>query len=121
MSSIGTLVAVTLDCPDPAKLAEFYQKALGWEVIYSDENSVFLSGDGGRLGLQRVDDYSPPDWPGQQRPQQLHLDIGVDDVDRARGALTELGATSAATQPGGDYWHVMLDPAGHPFCITASY
>jgi catechol 2,3-dioxygenase-like lactoylglutathione lyase family enzyme len=121
MSAIGTVVALTIDCPDPAALARFYEDALGWGVIYSDEHAVYLSGDGLRLGFQRVANYTPPDWPSQDVPQQLHLDIAVEDIAAAASRLAELGARPAPEQPGGENWHVMLDPAGHPFCLTTAY
>jgi catechol 2,3-dioxygenase-like lactoylglutathione lyase family enzyme len=122
MATIGTLVAVTVDCPDPAALASFYQNALGWELIYSDENTAYLS-DGGaiRIGFQKVTDFTPPEWPGQRLPQQLHLDVAVEDLDQAERQCTELGARKADVQPGDQHWRVMLDPAGHPFCLTTSY
>jgi catechol 2,3-dioxygenase-like lactoylglutathione lyase family enzyme len=122
MSAIGKLVAVTIDCPDPASLADFYENALGWEIIYSDENAAYLS-DGGnvRVGFQRVDNFTAPAWPGQSTPQQMHLDIGVDDIDAAEQKLIDLGAKRADDQPGGESWRVMLDPAGHPFCVTTSH
>ncbi|HEY2577785.1 MAG TPA: VOC family protein [Streptosporangiaceae bacterium] len=119
--SIGNLVAVTIDCSDPAHLAEFYKNLLGWEITYSDENAVYLSGSGMRLGFQRVENYTAPQWPGQDIPQQMHLDIAVENVEAARQKVIELGARSAPEQPGGDSWHVMLDPAGHPFDLTTAY
>lgn len=33
-------------------------------------------------------------------------------------AALRLGARRAAEQPDPDRWRVMLDPAGHPFCLT---
>ncbi|MQA98324.1 MAG: VOC family protein [Streptosporangiales bacterium] len=121
MTAIGSLVAFTIDCPDPEALARFYERALGMETIYSDEHAVYLAGEGLRLGFQKVDEYAPPDWPGQERPQQIHLDLAVTDLAGARERLAALGARDAAHQPGGDAWHVMLDPAGHPFCLTTAY
>lgn len=122
MSGVGRLVAVTIDCPDPAPLADFYKNALGWDIIYSDEYAAYLS-DGGslRVGFQRVADYTAPQWPSQESPQQMHLDIGVSNLDNAEERLVELGARRASEQPGGDDWRVMLDPVGHPFCVTVSY
>ena len=46
----------------------------------------------------------------------LHLDIEVDNLDEAVGAAVALGATQAAYQPQHDV-RVLLDPAGHPFCL----
>lgn len=114
------LYGITLDCPDPAKLAEFYQKLAGLAVAYSSETYVGLAGEGGlAIGFQKVqDEFRAPDWPGQSVPQQLHLDFTVDDLDKAEAEATALGATRASHQADPERWRVMLDPAGHPFCLA---
>ncbi|MGW6915853.1 VOC family protein [Kitasatospora sp. NPDC054939] len=116
------LCAITLDCADPVALAAFYQEATGLDPHpKSDAEFAGLNGaDGLFLGFQRVDGYRAPDWPGQTVPQQLHLDFTVDDLDEAEARLLELGATRANPQPQPDRWRVLLDPAGHPFCLTRS-
>jgi catechol 2,3-dioxygenase-like lactoylglutathione lyase family enzyme len=118
MSAIGTLAAVSLDCQDPAALADFYRQVTGWEVVFSSENFTYLAGsDGGvRLSFQRVPDHPRPSWPDSAK--QFHLDFSVPDLDKAEQQLLELGATKPDFQPGGDKWRVLLDPAGHAFCIT---
>lgn len=62
--------------------------------------------------------YTPPVWPGMaDAPQMMaHLDIAVDDLDAAVDYACSLGATQADHQPQDDV-RVMLDPAGHPFCL----
>jgi hypothetical protein len=47
---------------------------------------------------------------------QVHLDVGVRDVAQAVDDAVALGATVAAYQPQDDV-RVVLDPAGHPFCL----
>jgi catechol 2,3-dioxygenase-like lactoylglutathione lyase family enzyme len=119
MSSTTKLYGVALDCPDPAKLASFYSELTGLKVGYTSDSYVGLDGDGGpAIGFQQVADYRAPDWPGQEVPQQFHLDFAVDDLDAAQGKALGLGAVVAQTQPGGDRWRVLLDPAGHPFCLV---
>lgn len=119
MSSIAKLAAVTLDCDDPAALADFYRAVTGWEPLYSGDDFAYLGGDGDvRLGFQRIPDYTRPEWPGATK--QSHLDFGVADLAKAEAQLLELGATLPAFQPGGESWRVLLDPAGHPFCITTA-
>lgn len=122
MAVMGSLAAVTLDCPKPTDLANFYKEALGWQLIWSDENSAYLSPEDGsvRMGFQRVDGYRAPEWPKQDVPQQLHLDFSVQDLDAAEEALLKLGATRGETQAAPDRWRVLLDPVGHPFCITTA-
>jgi hypothetical protein len=53
-------------------------------------------------------------------PKQAHFDLGVDDLDTAQAELIALGATAPPTQPQPDRWRVLLDPAGHPFCISTA-
>jgi predicted enzyme related to lactoylglutathione lyase/catechol 2,3-dioxygenase-like lactoylglutathione lyase family enzyme len=107
-----------IDCPDPAALAGFYARLLGLEVRYQGDDGAWLGGDGplASLTFQRVDGYQPPEWPDPARPQQVHLDVLVDDVDAAEPQLLEIGGRSL---PGsGDGWRVYADPAGHPFCLV---
>ena len=47
---------------------------------------------------------------------QLHLDIGVDDLAEGEARALALGAVLASYQPQDDV-RVLLDPAGHPFCL----
>ena len=46
----------------------------------------------------------------------MHLDIGVTDLGATVAHATSLGARLAQFQPQEDV-RVMLDPAGHPFCL----
>jgi hypothetical protein len=48
----------------------------------------------------------------------MHLDLAVDDLDEAEAEALRLGAHRAAEQPAPDRWRVLLDPAGHPFCLS---
>ncbi|PZE34298.1 VOC family protein [Curtobacterium sp. MCPF17_031] len=117
---IGTLDVVVLDCPDTRALARFSAEVLGGEIVAFDEDwaEVVLPFAGYRplLACQRVDDYRAPDWPGQSVPQQVHLDVKVDDLDAGEQAVVAIGA--ATTGQGTDTFRVYLDPAGHPFCLV---
>ena len=118
--ALTKLYGVTLDCSDPAKLAEFYSQLTGLKVSYSTDEFAGLDGDGGpAVGFQKVADFQAPQWPGQDRPQQFHLDFSVEDLDAAEEWVLGLGAVRADEQPGQN-WRVYLDPAGHPFCLAAS-
>jgi hypothetical protein len=57
-------------------------------------------------------------WPPVQNRQQMmiHLDIGVEDLDAGVAWALEIGATLAGHQPQ-EGLRVLLDPAGHPFCL----
>jgi hypothetical protein len=119
-SRVGFLGSVSIDCPDPDALARFYQALLGLEEAHAtqDRGVVVLSGAGPMLALMRVDTYVPPSWPDGPQHQQMHLDVGVEDLDSAVPAAIALGATEAAHQPAPNLWRVLLDPVGHPFCLS---
>jgi hypothetical protein len=114
---------VVLDCPDPLALAQFYGSLLGGDLeVDGDEPDwvVLVVEPGRRVAFQQVEDYAPPTWPTGEQPQQLHLDLTVEDIDVAEPAVLELGARRPQFQPGlvdGDSFRVYLDPAGHPFCL----
>ena len=116
-----TFTDVILDCPDPWKLAEFYGELLGWEINTetSRQDWVYLRNAGVTLSFQRVQDYQPPRWPGQEHPQQFHLDFEVDEFAPEHERVSKLGATLQGSFVGeaGYGWKVYTDPAGHPFCL----
>ncbi|MHC6219838.1 VOC family protein [Arthrobacter sp. MMS24-S77] len=115
--AIARFPVVVLDCPDPKTLAEFYSALLEWKIERNDDNWWSVRAEhGDSLAFQRVDSYTPPQWPGQDVPQQMHLDVTVDDLDAAEASVLELGATKHEYQPGTSF-RVFLDPAGHPFCL----
>jgi len=118
--SSAQLRGVTVDCDDPQSLARFYRELTGMTVGFSsDEYVVLTSNSGTAIGFQRVDSYRAPQWPNQRFPQQLHLDFAVEDLDAAVALMLSLGATRPEHQPGGGRYRVLLDPAGHPFCLLA--
>ncbi len=68
--------------------------------------------------FQETAGYRAPVWPpadGAQRPM-MHLDVQVGDLDSAVAEAIDLGATLAGHQPQ-KHVRVLLDPAGHPFCL----
>jgi hypothetical protein len=118
--SSAQLRGVTADCDDPQSLARFYQELTGMSMGFSSDEYVALTGGSGiSIGFQRVENYRAPQWPDQQTPQQLHLDFAIEDLDAAVDLMLSLGATRPEHQPGGDRYRVLLDPAGHPFCLLA--
>lgn len=120
-----------LDAVDHRALAEFYRQLLGFEYRAGDEPG---SGDGHhwlvlhhpsgepRLAFQRVAALVPSTWPDGDVPQQLHLDLTVEDVAEldaqheralALGARLLLDRSDDPEEP----LRVYADPARHPFCI----
>lgn len=123
MSDLTFRVSSTvLGAPDPRLLGAFYRDLLGWEIREEEPEWVVLKPTGGTTGLafQLEEAHVPPTWPAGPGDQQMqaHLDIGVPDLAAGVRRASELGATEATFQPQDDV-RVMLDPAGHPFCLFA--
>jgi catechol 2,3-dioxygenase-like lactoylglutathione lyase family enzyme len=114
------LFAVTLDCPDPRSLASFYRGFLGGHLTASNDDFVVLTLPGAamRLDFQRVTNSAAAPWPSPTAARRLHLDFVVDDLDEREQRVSALGASRADSQPGGGRFRVMVDPAGHPFCLA---
>ncbi|HEU5473035.1 MAG TPA: VOC family protein [Actinophytocola sp.] len=123
MTGIARMHAIVLDAPDTRRLAEFYRDLIGWEIVYADppeEGGWTTLSDGGgvRISFQYAPDHRPPAWPDPERPQQMHIDVHVADLDEAERRVLELGATKTEVQPSTEgTFRVYLDPAGHPFCL----
>jgi catechol 2,3-dioxygenase-like lactoylglutathione lyase family enzyme len=116
---------VCLDCADADELAQFYSTLLGWEITARDgADWITMRNPAGGVGLnfQAEAWYEPPVWPEQPGAQtkMLHFEILVDDMEAAVAYAVAVGARIAPHQPedrAQDELRVMLDPAGHPFCL----
>ena len=116
------LRSTVLGTPDPRGLASFYRALLDWDLIEEEDEWVVLkpqgNPDGTGLSFQLEDRHVRPTWPAGEGDQQmqLHLDIAVDDLGEGEARALALGAVQASYQPQDDV-RVLLDPAGHPFCL----
>jgi hypothetical protein len=117
--AVARRVFVSLDCADATPLAEFWAAILGGEIMFATATgTVGVRTDSIWLTCIEVPDHRPPTWPEAGTPKQIHLDLAVRDLETAVVEAERLGATLAAAQPAPDQWRVLLDPAGHPFCLT---
>jgi catechol 2,3-dioxygenase-like lactoylglutathione lyase family enzyme len=112
---------VAVEAPDPAALGRFYARLLEWPIVFEEAGTTVVGVPGGEsfMVFQAAAGYQPPRWPpaeGEQRPM-LHLDFQVGDLDEAVAEAVALGATLSLTQPQQNV-RVLLDPAGHPFCLV---
>ena len=111
---------VVLEAPDARALSRFYSELLGWEVAKDDPQEAAIGPSDGvaYLAFQTSPDYERPVWPNREVSQQMmmHLDFEVTDLEAAVAHALELGAQEAAHQPQTNV-RVLLDPAGHPFCL----
>lgn len=114
------VASTVLGSPSARDLARFYEQLLGWEGTTDQDDWVVLRSPDGvkRLSFQTETDHVPPVWPAGPHDQQMmmHLDVAVEDLEAGVAWALELGATLAAQQPQDDV-RVVLDPAGHPFCL----
>jgi catechol 2,3-dioxygenase-like lactoylglutathione lyase family enzyme len=122
-AGIARFGAVALDCPDPEALARFYSALTGWPPHRPYDSDVWIQldppdGHGAVLAFQKVSGYRPPEWPGQDVPQQLHIDFDVSDLDEGERQVLAIGARKHEVQPAPQNFRVFVDPAGHPFCLV---
>ena len=104
---------VTIDCKDPHRLAEFWSRALQWEVLGDFGEFVFLGREGHtpNLGLQRVPEP-------KANKNRVHIDLHGEPRAEAASRLQRLGATFVAEHTGpGLAWIVLEDPEGNEFCV----
>jgi catechol 2,3-dioxygenase-like lactoylglutathione lyase family enzyme len=111
---------VVLDAPSGPELAHFYADLLGWEIASEGADGAAIAPREGvaYISFQTSAGYVPPVWPNVEGAQQmmLHLDFEVSDLAASVEHARQLGARQADFQPQ-DNVRVMLDPAGHPFCL----
>lgn len=109
----GRLELVAFDAADIAGLASFYAQLTGWQRAADDDDwKSIRSPEGHEVAFQPAPDHVLPVWPGQERPQQVHLDLLVDGIEDAAARAESLGATRLGK---GESWITLADPAGHPF------
>jgi catechol-2,3-dioxygenase len=113
MTVTAELELVALDAADIETLSSFYTALTGATVVKQVPDWITIRLPAGpEIAFQAAPDHVAPQWPGQARPQQLHLDLLVDGLGAATARALELGATRLAD---GASWVTLADPAGHPF------
>jgi len=134
MSQFPVLLHTAIDARDCRQLGEFYRHLLGLryregEAPPTDGSPddadwlVLLDEDGNRvLTIQEKKDTTPPTWPAEDVPIQMHMDFKVptvEDPERHRERAEELGARLLydRSRDEGEPLYVLADPAGHPFCL----
>jgi catechol 2,3-dioxygenase-like lactoylglutathione lyase family enzyme len=113
MTQVSVLDIAIFDAPDIDKEGTFYAELTGWDVVRQDADRFAVRAPNGQeIEFQRAPDHVAPQWPGQQLPQQFHLDLQVTDPAAQAERAIGLGATHLRD---GESWITMADPAGHPF------
>src|SRR4029079_18334677 len=113
MTQVSVLDIAIFDAPDIEKEGRFYAELTGWDVVRQDAaGSGLRAPNGQEIEFQRAPDHVAPRWPGQELPQQFHLDLQVADPKAQAERAIGLGATHLRDV---ETWITMADPAGHPF------
>jgi len=113
MTTTAHLDLAIFDAADIDEVGSFYAALTGWDVVRRDADRFGVRApDGQEIEFQRAPDHVAPRWPGQEYPQQFHLDLQTDDPGAAAERAVGLGATRLAEGP---TWITLADPAGHPF------
>ena len=101
-------------------MSTFWADLLGGEIPFTREDIGVVKLDHLLLTAMRVENYVAPTWPAGSVPKQGHIDLEVDDLDDAERLALLLGAVRAQFQPEPESHRVLVDPAGHPFCLSLS-
>lgn len=110
---------VVFDAADLASESSFWAGVLGGRVDAEDDWHMVFVDDQPRVGVQLAPSHVAPEWP-DGTPQQIHLDLWVDEFGAAHDTVMALGAkllklVEDIESP--DNYQVYADPAGHPFCL----
>ena len=115
-----TRLIIVFDAADLDAESAFWAGVLGGRVVAENGWRSVVDAEGDwRIGVQFAPDHTPPDWP-HGNPQQIHLDLHVDDLASAHDEVLALGARllqAAVDLTATEGHQVYADPAGHPFCI----
>jgi predicted enzyme related to lactoylglutathione lyase len=110
---------LVFDAADLSAESTFWSELLGGTVDEDDDWHMISVNGEPRLGIQLAPNHVAPEWP-DGTPQQMHLDLYVDDVKAAHDEVMGLGARllkPADNISSAEGFQVYADPAGHPFCL----
>lgn len=111
---------IVFDTDDLHAESAFWAGLLGGHVFEEDNwHSVIDAAGEWRIGVQLAPNHARPDWPNGI-PQQVHLDLHVENPRAAHEEAISLGARLLQSAPdfeANEGHQVYSDPAGHPFCI----
>ena len=116
------LDTITIDCreEDIPDMIRFYAQLTGFEPeVYKGETMPTLLGKSIAISFFPVNHYDAPTFPSPAVGRQIHLDLYVTDLPAAIEFARSIGAKDSSRQFHPSY-HIMLDPAGHPFCLTTN-
>jgi hypothetical protein len=110
-----TLVAISVDGSDVAKLAQFWSDVLDHPVNPggTDVSAAITTSDGIRLLFHQVPE-------GKIVKNRVHLDLATNDFEAETHRLINLGALQLNDiEQGGNRWRTFADPEGNEFDLVA--
>jgi len=112
-----------IDTQDPARLASFWEAALGWRRTYEEDSEVVLEPPLGTPEDGVVPDLVFVKVPeGKAVKNRLHLDLRPDDQNAEVARLERLGAHRVHVGQSGDVtWVVLADPDGNEFDVLSRF
>jgi catechol 2,3-dioxygenase-like lactoylglutathione lyase family enzyme len=113
------LQCICVDTTDPARIARFWQGALGWRRTHEDDDEIVLEPPAGS-----PEEGISPDLlflrvpEGKTTKNRFHLDLRPDDQAAEVSRLEQLGAHRISVGQGEQAtWVVLADPDGNEFCV----
>lgn len=109
------IASLVVDATDAELLAQFWARALGWQVVDRGSYGVSIGVDGSPF---EIDFRFVPDGPKLAK-NRLHLDVKPVNRDQAAelDRLLALGARPVDVGQGDRNWFVLADPEGNEFCL----
>ncbi len=115
-----SVLAVSVDCADAAKLAGFWAQVLD-RTTDPEPTAEFAS-----IGMQE-DGSNGPIWmfhavpEGKAAKNRVHVDFATPDLAAEVERILTLGATHLAeVEEGGYRWATLADPEGNEFDVVAA-
>jgi predicted enzyme related to lactoylglutathione lyase len=119
-----TQISISIDVPDLQRAETFYRDALGCTKLRDQGDMCVLSAGNADIYLLKRESgsQSSPTSDSTRNFDRhwtpVHLDFGVDDVEKALAQVLELGGVVEG-QESGDWGAIAycVDPFGHGFCL----
>ncbi|MFD0558828.1 hypothetical protein FB566_4784 [Stackebrandtia endophytica] len=107
------IVNITMNTPDPQRLADWWVTALNGEITQNHGDFIFTRSGGTGLAFQRADAVEP---------NKIHFDLMAENRESEVDRLVSLGARRVADREApGIQWTVLADPDGNEFCVTEAH
>jgi catechol 2,3-dioxygenase-like lactoylglutathione lyase family enzyme len=126
------LTEISIDCADPARLADFWCAVLGYDILDATDDLIEIGPDHGPdaelLDAVRRAPLAPTIFlarvpEAKVAKNRVHFDVSPVDCTQAEevARIEALGATRADIgQSGAESWVVLADPEGNEFCVLRS-